>query len=186
MVYMERSCTGCAQVKPVSDFYASRPARCKVCVRSEQNLQKSIGFIACEQCGFKPETGSRRRVRRGRDGRRLCSSCRDDCPDAACRSCGTMTLRVNLRVRGTICSRCLKDKNLRRLYGISLKEYETTLVAQGGGCAICQTTHDLVVDHDHANGKVRKVLCRNCNSGLGQFRDNPALLRVAANYLEDH
>lgn len=43
---------------------------------------------------------------------------------------------------------------------------------------------DLAIDHDHATGKVRRLLCHHCNTGLGKFFDNPEILRKAADYVE--
>lgn len=42
----------------------------------------------------------------------------------------------------------------------------------------------LSVDHDHISGHVRGLLCRNCNSAIGLLRDDPELIRRAANYVE--
>ena len=50
-------------------------------------------------------------------------------------------------------------------------------------CVICGTEEKLVVDHDHATGKVRGMLCNHCNRGLGHFKDSPMLLEFAAQYL---
>lgn len=50
-------------------------------------------------------------------------------------------------------------------------------------CAICKQETKLVVDHDHASGKIRGMLCRYCNLGLGHFKDSSELLRAAAKYL---
>lgn len=84
--------------------------------------------------------------------------------------------------------------NLRRKYGLTVERYGEILTGQGGVCACCRgvETHvhksgklkDLAVDHDHATGTVRGLLCFNCNSGIGRLKDDPALLRAAAAYLE--
>lgn len=50
-------------------------------------------------------------------------------------------------------------------------------------CVICGSEEKLVVDHDHATGKVRGMLCNHCNRGLGHFKDSPMLLEFAAQYL---
>jgi hypothetical protein len=66
---------------------------------------------------------------------------------------------------------------------------------QNNNCFLCGSegflmdtskhSEKLVVDHCHSTGKVRKLLCHNCNRALGLFQDNPEVLRKAANYLED-
>lgn len=68
-------------------------------------------------------------------------------------------------------------------YGLTLDELDAILAA---GCALCGATEQLMVDHCHTSGKVRAALCRTCNTGLGQFGDDPARLRAAADYLEKH
>lgn len=60
------------------------------------------------------------------------------------------------------------------------------LAFQDGLCAICRTAPAVHVDHDHETGAVRALLCFNCNGGLGQFKDDPYLLRMAAFYVEHH
>ena len=75
---------------------------------------------------------------------------------------------------------------IRKTYAITLHEYHSRLGAQGHRCAICSTApsgRNLDVDHDHATGAVRGLLCNNCNVGLGRFLDNPKLLRAALAYL---
>jgi hypothetical protein len=71
--------------------------------------------------------------------------------------------------------------------GYTLAELEAVYDASGGLCAICGATesdakHSL--DHCHATGRLRGLLCRRCNTGVGMLGDDPARLRAAADYLE--
>lgn len=82
-----------------------------------------------------------------------------------------------------------KDSKLKRAYGIGYAEYLTMFEAQNGCCAICGTDDTggrkaFHVDHCHDTGKVRGLLCGNCNSGIGNLRDDVGLLRRAIDYLE--
>lgn len=81
-----------------------------------------------------------------------------------------------------------RNTAFQKAYGISLADYEQMLVEQDGRCAICgQPPKDrrLAVDHDHETGRVRGLLCYgHCNRAIGLLRDNPELLRRAAEYLE--
>ena len=74
-----------------------------------------------------------------------------------------------------------------RAFGLTPEAYDTLLARQNGHCAICPATPGrirLAVDHCHVTGRVRGLLCTNCNNGLGRFRDDPALLTRAAEYLQ--
>jgi hypothetical protein len=73
-----------------------------------------------------------------------------------------------------------RNHRCRRLYGVSMEEYDRRLAQP---CAICGRS-STVLDHDHNTGKARSGLCNKCNWGLGHFNDNPALLLSAINYLE--
>lgn len=87
------------------------------------------------------------------------------------------------------------EKHYQRKYKISVREVQKMLDAQDWKCAICKDfgfkmredhVSGLNVDHNHTTGKVRALLCHNCNRGLGLFQDNPKYLRSAAFYLEQH
>ena len=71
-------------------------------------------------------------------------------------------------------------------YGMTPEDYETILIRQNGGCAICRTksSRRLVVDHCHETGMVRGLLCDACNKGLGNFAERPATMRAAADFVE--
>ena len=76
--------------------------------------------------------------------------------------------------------------NLKRKFGITPDDYKQMLKKQSGCCAICsfpQNGRCLDVDHDHKTGKLRGLLCRRCNLGIGKFKDNLILLDVASMYL---
>ena len=69
-------------------------------------------------------------------------------------------------------------------YGASASQYQTFLEQQNGRCAICKEKKKLEVDHDHATGNVRGLLCHGCNAGIGRLRDSPVLLINALAYLQ--
>ena len=84
-----------------------------------------------------------------------------------------------------------RRNNIRR-YGITQEQYDELLEYQGGVCAICYQPEtlqikgkivNLSIDHCHDTGTVRGLLCRSCNVGLGNFRDNPENLKSAIVYL---
>lgn len=108
--------------------------------------------------------------------------------------------------RMAVCAGCQLEhtKNTRHLradkqrtnarkykYGVTQEQFDALFLAQGKRCAICRSddpnrkTHWLL-DHDHATKKIRGVLCHNCNVMLGFAKDDPKMLRTAANYLEHH
>lgn len=90
-----------------------------------------------------------------------------------------------------------RTTNLKKNFGLSIADYEKMAAAQNNTCAICLTPETFVhkakgqvarlaVDHCHATGKIRKLLCAKCNKALGLFEDNPELMEHAANYIRSH
>ncbi len=81
-----------------------------------------------------------------------------------------------------------RDRALINKYGIDSRTYYALLSSQDQKCAICRTPFDpqrkhFAVDHCHASGKIRGILCEPCNLGLGYFRDNTDRLGAAIRYL---
>lgn len=84
--------------------------------------------------------------------------------------------------------------NLKRLYGLTLEQYEELFETQRGLCAICRKPEtitdrrssskpNLGVDHCHTTGRVRGLLCRTCNTGIGLLTESPEILHAAVQYL---
>ena len=80
------------------------------------------------------------------------------------------------------------NRRLQQKYGLSVHEYLALCEQQQNCCAICgrparDRSKRLAVDHDHGTQTIRGLLCHHCNTGLGNFNDDPALLRAAIAYL---
>ena len=91
----------------------------------------------------------------------------------------------------------IKNSDLKKRFGISLDDYYKLLKQQNYVCEICgqgetaidprtKKAFDLAVDHDHKTGKVRSLLCKNCNNMLGYAKDSQEILTKAINYLKKH
>jgi Recombination endonuclease VII len=98
--------------------------------------------------------------------------------------------------RGLCHAHYLKQRKWRE-FGVDAQRYQDMLHEQNGCCAICRQPErapdkasgkirDLAIDHDHETGAVRALLCSSCNTALGLFRDDPALLGAAKEYLAKH
>lgn len=133
-------------------------------------------------------------------------------PDRECSTCREQKPREQMaRHSPQICKPCVTDRVrqwaarnperwaeqrrrsfLKTTFGITLEHFQELLEAQGGRCAICREEprdprgYSAQVDHCHQTGEVRGILCGLCNRGIGQFRDDPALLANAIQYLKAH
>jgi hypothetical protein len=74
--------------------------------------------------------------------------------------------------------------HLKRRYGMGARDVDALIESQGGRCPLCGRPAPNHVDHDHTTGRVRGVLCFNCNGGLGQFGDDIDRLAAAIAYLD--
>ena len=88
----------------------------------------------------------------------------------------------------------VKNGHLKRNYKITIEKYNEMLLSQNMCCAIClqeeksldnrkNKSRDLAVDHCHETGKVRGLLCWQCNTSLGKFKDSIEILQRAIDYL---
>jgi hypothetical protein len=112
--------------------------------------------------------------------------------ECTCTGCKAFTMR-------RFCRECIAHNNRLRNYGMTKDEYQSLLQHQNERCAICKKPAEecplprvrstekrcgLCVDHCHATGKVRALLCHPCNTMLGASRDDSNVLHEAARYLE--
>lgn len=89
--------------------------------------------------------------------------------------------------RTSSCKACTSIASTASRYGKKPAEVRALLLGAGGRCQLCKAeSAKLVIDHSHATGAIRGILCSACNVGLGLFGDDPAALREAAAYLEKH
>jgi hypothetical protein len=79
-----------------------------------------------------------------------------------------------------------QSNHRKRTYGLSDEQYDALYRAQGGLCAACGGQEKLVVDHDHATGKVRALLCHGCNAALGYVQESQERLQLLVRYLNKY
>lgn len=81
------------------------------------------------------------------------------------------------------------NESLVLQHGIGKDEYDKMYFSQSGCCAICgihqsELKKRLAVDHDHKTGKIRGLLCSNCNCAIGLLHDEPVVIEMALTYLD--
>jgi len=114
----------------------------------------------------------------GRDHRAGCAIAEDHVGPTSSNNCPACR-KVNQR-------RTSRATGLRHRHQMTVVEYDHLFEKQQGRCAICERAQEglrLAVDHSHQTGERRGLLCRACNLGLGNFRDDPASLQRAIEYL---
>ncbi|TMR97331.1 endonuclease domain-containing protein [Nonomuraea basaltis] len=133
-------------------------------------------------------------------GTRVCRVCDSRKPMAAfyrtadrrhrvrtCSTCLTAQARTRREQNREDVAKRSFETHLRNTYGMTKEDFESLWEAQDGRCAVCHAGFKKRrphVDHNHQTGAVRGLLCFTCNTAIGKMRDDPALLRAAAAYLE--
>jgi hypothetical protein len=144
-----------------------------------EDIVETITTKRCGTCGDTKPVNAFYPDARHRDGYR--SRCK------ACRALADKTWRAARLQRDPLYDR---NQNLKRLYGMTLAEFDSRLAGQGGACAICagppRTKNTFHVDHDHKSGAIRELLCGPCNVLIGMAEEDPERLEAAAQYLRRH
>jgi hypothetical protein len=165
-------CVGCNEVR--QSFSTSE--LCCACYHRERAIRK-IGV--CGVCGR-----TKRLPSRG-----VCVTCASERTMRAreprpCAQCGRAK-KVYARGR---CKSCYQaDKKNKSKYKVTLERFAEMVIGQCGKCAICgEQLRVPSIDHCHATGGTRALLCHLCNVGLGSFGDDPERMREAARYVESY
>ena len=206
-----KSCSKCGEEKALTEFWKTiggyDPAckKCRMLRRYNQNRENR------KASGKKIQTLTTREVQELRSqGLRYCPHCKrilnleefSHCRGGKnnsphCLECNrefqkkrNLTEEAKIKHREYYQKRKESQKNakLLRQYGISLEKYRETLDSQNGKCIICGKSETengkmLAVDHDHKTGKVRGLLCNNCNVAVGFMQDDPSLALKINQYL---
>ena len=113
--------------------------------------------------------------------------------ESQCKTCRNEQIAKTRKLRYSKSAKFRESKrseSLRKLYGITIDDYEEMFKRQGGVCAICRQPETgnirMAVDHCHASGKVRGLLCKNCNTALGNLKDSIEILTNAITYLHEN
>ena len=189
-----KKCSKCQVEKPRTEFYTQGKwwmGKCKVCHNEDRAWKDpwGEGKKGCKKCGQVKDLADfdkdvRNTGTKGKGVVSACKACRRPVEKAWRVTNGKQVADYN---RGYYKANATYQKVSR--YGLSVDEYEAMLSAQNGVCKICQKPQEgkaLAIDHDHKTGKVRGLLCETCNRGIGCLQDDPALLRSAISYIEDH
>lgn len=124
--------------------------------------------MRCPDCGVEKDPSMFPRDRSAKSGSK-----------SYCKPCHNARTRATIkRLHGDT-----RHYHYRQKYGIGRDDFERMKAAQGGLCPICRRREATQVDHDHDTGKVRGILCLNCNAGIGALRDDPRLVYEAVDYL---
>lgn len=173
-----RSCRTC-NIKKSRNEYSQSRSICKECVNiSDAKPNTRIGELhKCVVCSKRKLDSQFYKDKSKMIG--LSSSCKH-CTDGRARS--FMAKHPHLR-------KIYNNRGNFRQYNLTTEKYYEMLTSQGGGCSVCGGNNGkrrLSVDHDHSTGKVRALLCHPCNAGIGFFKENVSVMRLAILYIEKH
>lgn len=202
-----RACTKCTELKLLSEFSHAphgkhgRKSVCKACDAARHRAQfvpavidevaKEARYTArrtdtkrCTQCGEEKPCAEFSKTRDGKYGPVLRSNCKP------CASNRAYQWYLDNRDHAIATQRNTK---MLKAYGLTVSAYNTLSEAQGHRCAVCNEPETvargdrvmfLAIDHCHNTGRIRGLLCSNCNRAIGLLKDNVDVLRKAIDYLE--
>src|SRR5580704_15394655 len=177
-----KTCQTCHQSKPLIEFYVNKTeadgyaASCRKCARAAGRSHSAEDEKFCPRCAKVLPLSAFHKNRRRHDG-----------VQQYCKDCTRL-------YAGSYYRSMAHDLIVSKEYGLGRGQYAAMLEAQSGVCAICHGPErqkfegklkKLAVDHDHATGKARALLCHACNSIIGYADDNVERLEAAIEYLKN-
>jgi Autographiviridae endonuclease VII len=195
----DKSCTRCGELKPVLSFgfvprsKTRRGGICKACVRLRQNEWGKINYErnvstpvggkkACKSCGVGKDFSKFGRLSTSMGGF-----------TAKCLECLRELDKKRYQENPEKRKLQVKWGAIKSKFGLSEKQWNDLFESQGRACAIChvpfifsekkENSANPCVDHNHSSNKVRGLLCKLCNQGIGLLRDDPSIVARAAIYL---
>lgn len=197
-----KTCTCCKQPKSREDFhnnYAAKDGKqsvCKVCAKVN-----SRAYCAANREKRNAQKKARRaanleKVRAQEKAYCAANAEKIKARKRAHRAANLEKLQAREREYGKACYASnpekFKVRHRKSKYGLTDEQFKDLLLKQKNCCAICGfvflldggRTKAASVDHCHVTGKIRGLLCAECNYGLGKFKDSVLFLRAAADYLE--
>ncbi len=191
---LQKRCGRCKLVKLLEEFGKVKGRHRSYCRPCHRSADFNTDFRTEKKCARCKEVKEIKEF--ARLGRRYQSYCRE------CQCFLGRQRHEKDKREGTASIKCKVDylkrgkwARLLKERGITKDEYELLVVLQEGRCAICNQPETqiyrgeilrLTVDHDHITGKLRRLLCKACNMGLGLFGDDPERLQKAADYIRQH
>jgi hypothetical protein len=193
---------GCLTINDVYIRNTRKGIDCKFCSKESAQRRKNNDIIKFQQNGLKYRYIEVSELVTSR----LCSCCKketlkDDFTKGAwrlrhpyCRSCMSLaTKKSKIKNRDTYEAYKIKTRTasrksyLKKRWGISLDEFNKMVKFQNGKCAICKINPEILhIDHNHESGKVRSLLCNQCNRGIGYLKESPRIFQAAIKYINYH
>lgn len=173
-------CAKCKNRFYLTDFYKHSGYKdgynsiCKTCVlqydkaRAAKCIKKTSGNKKCSSCNIEKDVSEFTVRLRSSDGLRN-----------RCKECDNQAKKIYVKKNPN--QRFLA--RLRQKYGLNPNEYQEMLEKQDYKCKICNKVKKLVIDHCHESGKIRSLLCPQCNTGIGMFFESEQFLLNAIDYL---
>lgn len=178
---VDKRCTGCKRLLPLASFAADRnrldglQVRCRECVAEYsaahyRRRREAIGKSVRERVDVPA-------------GHKLCRACSEIKPHSEWHRNASASDGLSTRCKACRAIQGRQD-HLKRNYNLTEAQRDAMVASQMGICVICLKAPAVHVDHCHETGRVRGVLCFNCNSAIGKLGDDPDTTRRAAAYLE--